>query len=92
MKSLKSLHELLRKVSILLSDIILAQVKSKIVKEEPLVVPVELDKGPLPKKPTSAYIYFNVECYENARKKDSNYSMLTCSKESGAKWTAMTAQ
>ena len=83
---------MLRKVSILLSDIILAQVKSKIVKEEPLVVPVELDKGPLPKKPTSAYIYFNVECYENARKKDSNYSMLTCSKESGAKWTAMTAQ
>jgi hypothetical protein len=45
---------------------ILAQEKSKIV-QKPLVVTVEPDKGPLPKKATSAYIYFNKECYENAR-------------------------
>lgn len=65
--------------------------KAKNVKET-LVVSAEPDKSPLPKKPTSAYIYFNLENYENSRKIDPNCSLLVCSKDAGARWATMTPQ
>lgn len=72
-------------------SVCLALAKAKNVKET-LVVSAEPDKSPLPKKPTSAYIYFNLENYENSRKIDPNCSLLVCSKDAGARWATMTPQ